>query len=99
VYSETEDPITINASYTPGLDVKAGSPVTFLVRTFGKTDGEETWDFGDGSPRGSTQSDGNAVQLAPNGYARITHTYSKPGNYVVTVRNGSATAHLWVPVK
>ncbi|MBM3786644.1 MAG: hypothetical protein FJW30_19975 [Acidobacteria bacterium] len=99
VYSSDEDPITINASYTPGLDVKAGQAITFLVRTFGKTNGEETWDFGDGSARRTTQSDGNSVQLAPDGYARIQHSYTKPGDYLVTVRNGHATTHLWVPVR
>jgi murein DD-endopeptidase MepM/ murein hydrolase activator NlpD len=99
VYSDTEDPITINASYTPGLNVKPGMRVTFLVRTFGKTDGEETWDFGDGSPMRSTKSDGNASQLAKDGYARIEHTFAKPGDYIVTVKNGGATTRLWVPVK
>ena len=98
VYGD-EDPITINASYFPSLNVKAGQTITFKVRTFGLTSGEETWDFGDGSARRSTQSDGNAVTLAKNGYAVITHTYAKPGNYVVIVKNGSAaTTHLWVPV-
>ena len=99
VYGE-EDPITINASYFPSLEVKAGQTITFKVRTFGLTSGEETWDFGDGSPRRSTQSDGNAVKLARNGYAVITHTYAKPGNYIVTVKNGAAAVtHLWVPVR
>jgi len=99
VYGDT-DPITINASYFPSLQVKAGQTVTFKVRTFGLTSGEETWDFGDGSPRRSTQSDGNAVKLAKDGYAVITHTYDKPGDYIVTVKNGSAaTTHLWVPVR
>jgi hypothetical protein len=98
VYGDN-DPITINASYFPSLNVKAGQTITFKVRTFGLTSGEETWDFGDGSPRRSTQSDGNAVKLAKNGYAIITHTYAKPGNYIVTVKNGAAaTTHLWVPV-
>lgn len=94
-----EDPITINASYFPSLDLKAGQKVTFKVRTFGRVGGEETWDFGDGSARRTTQSDGNAKTLAPNGYAVIEHTYAKPGDYVVTVKNGAATTHLWVPVR
>ena len=39
------------------------------------------------------------MKLAKNGYAIITHTYAKPGNYIVTVKNGAAaTTHLWVPV-
>lgn len=93
------DPITINASYFPSIDLKAGQTVTFKVRTFGSTSGEETWDFGDGSARRSTKSDGNAVKLAPDGYAVITHTYQKPGDYIVTVKNGAATTNLWVPVR
>ena len=99
VYGD-DDPVTINASYFPSLALKAGQIVTFKVRTFGLTSGEETWDFGDGSPRRSTQSDGNAVKLAKNGYAIITHAYAKPGDYIVTVKNGAAaTTHLWVPVR
>jgi murein DD-endopeptidase MepM/ murein hydrolase activator NlpD len=99
VYSDTEDPITINASYTPGFNIKPGAPVTFLVRTFGTTNREETWDLGDGSPLRFTKSDGNAEKRAKNGYARIEHTFAKPGDYVVTVKNGNATTRLWVPVK
>jgi murein DD-endopeptidase MepM/ murein hydrolase activator NlpD len=98
VYSDDEDPVSINASFTPGLDIRPGVAVTFLVRTFGKTDGGETWDFGDGSPIRSTRSDGNAQQLAKDGYARIEHAFAKPGDYIVTVRNGSAVTRLWVPV-
>ena len=30
------------------------------VRTFRATDGEETWDFGDGTPTITVHSDGNA---------------------------------------
>ena len=30
--------------------IKPGDPVTFKVRTFRTTDGQETWDFGDGTP-------------------------------------------------
>lgn len=98
VYGD-EDPFTINANYAPGHDIKPGTVVRFQVRTFGKTDGEETWDFGDGSPRRSTKSDGNVKTLAPDGYAKIEHTYTKPGDYIVTVKNGNATTQLWVPVR
>lgn len=99
VYGDT-DPITINANYFPSVELKAGKTLTFKVRTFGYAGGEETWDFGDGSPRRSTQSDGNKVKLAKDGYAVITHTYDKPGDYIVTVKNGAAaTTHLWVPVR
>ncbi|MEK7411893.1 MAG: hypothetical protein AAB263_01095, partial [Planctomycetota bacterium] len=46
-------------------------------------------DFGDGS-HCTLASDGNRVVLAPNGYAVTTHTYAKPGNYVITARNRRA---------
>ncbi|HEU0123288.1 MAG TPA: PKD domain-containing protein [Bryobacteraceae bacterium] len=99
VYDDTSDPLTVHAAYSPSLQIKPGQELTFKARTFGLTTGEETWDFGDGSPLRSTQSDGNAVKLAKNGYAVIKHTYDKPGDYVVTVKNGSATTRLWVPVR
>src|SRR5207245_1745633 len=43
-------PPAIHATYAPTRDIYAGEPVTFKVRTFGTTDGSETWDFGDGTP-------------------------------------------------
>ena len=75
----------------------------FLVRTFRTTDGQETWDFGDGSPKVVVQSDGNVVPLAKDGYARTVHAYSKAGHYLVRVertdrRGHSAVAHLQVRV-
>jgi murein DD-endopeptidase MepM/ murein hydrolase activator NlpD len=96
-------PPSIHAAYSPTFGIKKGDPVTFLVRTFGTTDGKETWDFGDGSPKEVGQSDGNVVRLAKDGYARTAHTYEKPGHYLVTVertdrRGYTATAHLDVRV-
>ncbi len=96
-------PPSIHAVYSPTFAVKPGDPVTFLVRTFRTTDGKETWDFGDGSPRVEVQSDGNAVPLAKDGYARTVHQYAKPGHYLVRVersdrRGYTATAHLHVRV-
>jgi murein DD-endopeptidase MepM/ murein hydrolase activator NlpD len=96
-------PPTIHAVYFPTEGVAAGQPVTFKVRTFRTTDGEEKWDFGDGSPGARTRSDGNVQLHAREGYALTSHTYSKPGDYIVTVtrenRHGhSATARLWVHV-
>src|SRR5262249_44248903 len=63
-------PPSIHAVYFPTFSIQPGDPVTFLVRTFRTTDGKETWDFGDGSPKVEVQSDGNAVPLAKDGYAR-----------------------------
>ena len=59
--------------------------MTFKVRTFNTTDGSETWDFGDGTPPVDVQSDGNAVKLAPDGYAETLHRYAEPGDYIVRV--------------
>ena len=79
--------------------------MTFKVRSFriGSDDGEETWDFGDQTPPVTVKSDGNAIPLAPNGYAITTHRFEKPGHYLVSVRRTNfrgetATARLRVRV-
>jgi len=76
-------PPSIHVVYSPTLGLQVGDEVTFKVRTFATTDGEETWDFGDGSPAATTRSDGNVNHLAPDGYAVITHRYAAPGHYLV----------------
>jgi murein DD-endopeptidase MepM/ murein hydrolase activator NlpD len=98
-------PPTIHASFFPTTGLRTGEPVTFKVRSFriGPTEGHETWDFGDGSPAVTVQSDGNAVQHAPDGYAVTTHRYERPGHYLARVertnRQGiKATARLHVIV-
>jgi murein DD-endopeptidase MepM/ murein hydrolase activator NlpD len=96
-------PPSIHAVYTPTFGIQPGDPVTFLVRTFRTTDGKETWDFGDGSPKVTVQSDGNVVPLAKDGYARTVHVYRKPGHYLVRVqrsnsRGETAVTHLHVRV-
>jgi murein DD-endopeptidase MepM/ murein hydrolase activator NlpD len=96
-------PPSIHAAYSPTFGIRPGDPVTFLVRTFRTTDGRETWDFGDGSPKVEVQSDGNVVPLAKDGYARAVHTFQKPGHYLVRVartdrRGFTATAHVQVRV-
>jgi murein DD-endopeptidase MepM/ murein hydrolase activator NlpD len=78
-------PPSIHAVYAPTFEIKPGDVVTFLVRTFRTTDGKETWDFGDGSPKVEVQSDGNVVPLAKDGYARTVHRFAKPGHYLVRV--------------
>lgn len=92
------DPVTIHAVYWPSLEIKPKQEITFKVRTFGTTRGEESWDFGDGA-RASSRSDGNVVKLAKDGYATLKHAYSKPGDYIVTVHREGATTRLWVRVK
>jgi murein DD-endopeptidase MepM/ murein hydrolase activator NlpD len=98
-----ELPPSIHATYAPTFGIKPGEPVTFLVRTFRTTDGKETWDFGDGSPKVDVMSDGNVVPLAKDGYARTVHRFERPGHYLVRVertnrRGETAVAHLHVRV-
>ena len=96
-------PPSIHAVYYPTFAVKPGDPVTFLVRTFRTTDGKETWDFGDGSPKEEVRSDGNVEKLAKDGYARTIHRFEKPGHYLVRVertngRGFTAVGHVQVRV-
>jgi murein DD-endopeptidase MepM/ murein hydrolase activator NlpD len=94
---------SIQASCSPSLDAKAGEPVTFKVRTFRTTHGEETWNFGDGTEPVTVKSDGCVKALAKDGFAITTHSFAKPGDYIVRVeraneRGEKAIAHLWVRV-
>jgi murein DD-endopeptidase MepM/ murein hydrolase activator NlpD len=95
-------PPSIQAAYWPTLGLRAGKLVTFKVRTFGTTDGEERWMFGDGVTA-ITKSDGNVDEHAKNGFAVTTHAYAAPGDYIVRVERTNrpgqtATTHLWVHV-
>jgi hypothetical protein len=99
-------PPAIHVVYYPTFGTKAGDEITFKVRSFsiGATEGREEWDFGDGSPTIRTQSDGNTVKLAKNGYAVTTHRYAKPGHYLVRVqrsnaRDETAVGHVHVRVE
>jgi murein DD-endopeptidase MepM/ murein hydrolase activator NlpD len=95
-------PPSIQAAYWPTVGLAPGKPVTFKVRTFGTTDGEESWSFGDGATA-TTKSDGNIEEHARNGFAVTTHAFTKPGDYLVRVERTNrlgqkAIAHLWVRV-
>ena len=99
-------PPAIHVAYYPTFDIKPGDEVTFKVRSFSipVTEGKELWDFGDGSPKVETQSDGNAVTHAEDGYAVTSHRYTKPGNYLVCVqrsnaRGQTAVGHVHVRVE
>jgi murein DD-endopeptidase MepM/ murein hydrolase activator NlpD len=85
-------PPTIHAAYHPTLNLRPGDPVTFLVRTFRTREGKETWDFGDGSAPVEVRSDGNAVPLARDGYARTVHRFARPGTYLVRVERTDGRA-------
>ena len=97
-------PPGINAAFAPTQDIHAGDPVTFKVRTFGTTDGIETWHFGDGTPPVEVRSDGNVEELARDGYAIAIHRFARPGDYLPRVertdrRGRKATARLYVHVE
>lgn len=94
---------SIQAAYAPSLGIKAGDPVTFKVRSFRTTHGEETWNFGDGTASVTVKSDGCVKSLAKDGFAVTKHRFAKPGDYIVRVeraneRGEKAITHLWVAV-
>jgi murein DD-endopeptidase MepM/ murein hydrolase activator NlpD len=96
-------PPAIHAAYWPTTNIKPAQEVSFKVRTFGTTDGEELWDFGDGTPKSTTKSDGNVRALAKDGYVATSHAFAKPGDYLVQVeranaRGEKAVGRLWVHV-
>jgi len=95
-------PPSIQAAFWPTMGVVAGKALTFKVRSFGTTDGEEHWSFGDGATA-TTKSDGNVDEHAKNGFAVTTHAFAKQGEYIVRVERTNrlgqtAIAHLWVHV-
>lgn len=97
-------PPTIHASYAPTFGIHPGDPVTFKVRTFRSSPGDETWNFGDGSAPVNVHSDGNANSHSPNGYAETIHSFAKPGHYIVRAegkgQDGTrAVTHLQVHVE
>jgi murein DD-endopeptidase MepM/ murein hydrolase activator NlpD len=96
-------PPTIHPTYAPTWNIRPGYQVTFKVRTFRTTYGEETWDFGDGSPPVTTKSD-HTRQHDPLGYAETDHRYEKEGTYLVKVERTdqygqTATGRLVVRVE
>jgi len=98
-----QTPPSIQAAYSPTTGIATGTQVTFKVRAFGTTDGQESWSFGDGASV-TTKSDGDVVPLAKDGFAVTTHAFQKPGDYIVRVERANrlgqkAIAHLWVRVQ
>lgn len=97
-------PPTIHPACWPTMNIHVNDPVTFKVRSFRTTFGNETWDFGDGSAKVTVKSDGNVEQHAKDGYAVTQHRFAKPGNYLVRVERTNehgqrAIGHLHVPVE
>jgi hypothetical protein len=96
-------PPTIHPAFAPTTNIRAGEPVTFKVRSFRTTFGNETWDFGDGTGKVTVKSDGNVEQHARDGYAVTEHRFAKPGHYLVRVERANehgqrAIGHLHVRV-
>jgi hypothetical protein len=96
-------PPTIHPAYFPTTNIHAGDLVTFKVRSFRTTFGEETWDFGDGTAKARVKSDGNVDEHAPNGYAVTQHRFARPGHYIARVeraneRGQKAIGHLHIEV-
>ena len=96
---------TIHASYYPSLNIRTGDPVTFLVRTFGSSTGDEIWDFGDGTEKVAVNSGVVQRKTQNQGkYAETIHSFVKAGSYIVRVErineNGfPAIGHLNVVVE
>lgn len=94
----------IQAAYHPTLNIKPGEPVVFLVRTFNSVTGNEVWNFGDGSAKVEVHSETVNKQDASKGeFAKTTHSFSKPGHYLVSVQRTNeygytATGRLHVVV-
>ncbi len=86
-------PPTIHAAYYPTFDIKPGEEVTFKVRSFRTTHGNEVWDFGDGSAKATVQSDGNVEVHNPQGYASTKHRYKEPGHYIASVKRSNEHGH------
>lgn len=102
-YPERRVP-SIHPNFYPTEKIHPRDLITFKVRTFNTTSGNEIWDFADGSHHVEVHSDGNAIKLAPNGYAATTHRFEKPGDYIVRVTGTNefgftATGHLHVRVE
>jgi len=95
----------LHAAYHPTTKIRVNEKVTFLVRTFNCKSGMETWNFGDGSELVSVSSEPPDRRDPTEGkYAETTHSFSEPGDYIVTVERSNsdgikATAHLHVVVQ
>jgi murein DD-endopeptidase MepM/ murein hydrolase activator NlpD len=97
-------PPTIHPAFAPTTNIRPGDLVTFKVRSFGTTFGNETWDFGDGTEKVTVRSDGNVEQHARDGYAVTQHRFSNAGHYIARVERANehgqiAIGHLHLHVE
>ena len=102
--SKREEPIPdIHATYYPTMGINPGEKVFFQVRSRWAMEGNDVWDFDDGSDIVSVKSDIDTDDHAPVGYAITSHRFEEPGDYLVKVYRktpqGTATAHLYVKVE
>jgi hypothetical protein len=77
----TASGVTVFTS-VPEIGVTQTAPLTVQVRAVLNSASELSWDFGDGTPVLHTVR-GNTATIPP---AEGTHTYAKPGRYVLTLR-------------
>ena len=84
-----ETPPGIHLAYAPTMGLRPAQEITFKVRTFGTTFGQETVDFGDGTEPVKVKSDGAVDEMAKDGYAVFKHAFAKAGLYVVTARRAN----------
>ncbi len=89
---------TYSAARYPARDVMVGDEVTFLVRVratnqLKPVEGEDVWNFGDGSPEVKVRSNVDPAKHAANGYAETKHRFDRPGDYLVSVRRETAENH------
>lgn len=97
-------PPTIHPAFSPTMGIHPADPVTFKVRSFRTTFGNEIWDFGDRMEKVTVKSDDNVEMHAKDGYAVTQHRFAKAGDYLVRVeraneRGQKAIGHLHVLVK
>ena len=85
-----ELPPSIHPTFAPTTGILPGDKVTFKVRSFRITEGEEVWDFGDGTAPVTVKSDGNIEKLAKDGYAVTEHAFKNSGTYIVRVQRTNA---------
>jgi murein DD-endopeptidase MepM/ murein hydrolase activator NlpD len=94
----------MQTAYHPTLDIKAGDPVTFLVRTFNTDFGNEVWDFGDSSPQVLVKSYVDLENNTQGKFAETKHSFSAPGDYIVRTERSDesgirAISHLHVKIE
>ena len=71
-----------SVAYYPTFEVEPGQELVFKGRYFNVNEGEDHWDFGDGSPIVITHS--NPDGYSESGYAKVHHTYADKGHYILT---------------